>query len=515
MKTLFKYFLRNYSGKSLRQQQIAEVIVIVCSMLTVLLLGLAGIFLFKQGKPLTDSSVFGIFIVIGVMMVSLVVIRKGQTTIAAHVILVCMFFILWMILFISARDGMLVNLDTFIYTFALVVLAALITNRISIIIFSCANIVCAVVLANVIRNTHILPEKMLFEYLLDYAVVQVILAILCYVILKNSIRSYTSIETSLNESNRHRDSIKKILDQTNTTAIKLASSTEQMAGTTGFFSMNTQSQAASIEEITSTIEEVTASGEGVYDIAKNQTLLTEKVKENMDNLYNNATFAGEKIHGALEIRDKLNGTVEKSKVEIHNVLQVMSVATSKFQNVQDTVTIIEDISDRINLLALNAAIEAARAGEYGRGFAVVADEIGKLADSTSSNLKSINRMFTLSNNEIATVYGRLEVFTGALNEMIDYISQLSGRIDLAVELTHQDLALNLATSESVVRVINEAKKILNATREQKSALEEIEKSISVINKITQDVALRSQDLTSTSRELADMAQGLMNMSETV
>ena len=74
--------------------------------------------------------------------------------------------------------------------------------------------------------------------------------------------------------------------------------------------------------------------------------------------------------------------------ESMNRIQVISEGT---QSIQEFLSIINDITDRINLLSLNAAIEAARAGEYGRGFAVVADEISKLADATSQQSVEISR----------------------------------------------------------------------------------------------------------------------------
>ncbi len=308
-------------------------------------------------------------------------------------------------------------------------------------------------------------------------------------------------------------SIKKMLDATNLIASRLASSTEEMAGTTSLFSDNVQSQAASVEEITATVEEVASSGEGVYVMAKNQADLAGRVKANMENLREIVTRVGEKTREALAVRDALNVIVERSKKEIQDVLDVMSTATSKFKDVQDTVGIIEDISDRINLLSLNAAIEAARAGDYGRGFAVVADEIGKLADSTSHNLKSINDLFNLSSIEVRNAFGRLDSFTGSLNEMIASISRFSGSMDVIVNLAREDIALNDTARESLSGVLSEASNILNATGEQKSALDEIARSVSIINRTTQEVALGSLELSSTSRELADLAQGLMSVSE--
>jgi methyl-accepting chemotaxis protein len=327
------------------------------------------------------------------------------------------------------------------------------------------------------------------------------------------IEKYDSIniqQMDLIEKNSNH--ITGMLEQTNSTAMKLASATDEMAATTSKFSDNAQSQAATVEEITATVEEVTASGESVYNIARNQLELTGKVKSDMDNLRNIVTSVELKTGEALTGRDKLNGMVEKSKADIQNVLSVMSVATSKFRDVQDTVNIIEDISDKINLLSLNAAIEAARAGDSGRGFAVVADEIGKLADSTSLNLKQINSLFNMSNDEVNKAFNRLEVFAGSLNSMIDSISEFSSSIDLIGDLTKQDLKLNETASMSLEKVLIEANNILNATSEQKLALEEVANSITVINKTTQDVAQGSMGLSATSRELAELAQSLKDIS---
>ncbi|HPB82292.1 MAG TPA: methyl-accepting chemotaxis protein, partial [Spirochaetota bacterium] len=96
---------------------------------------------------------------------------------------------------------------------------------------------------------------------------------------------------------------------------------------------------------------------------------------------------------------------------------------------------------------------------------------------------------------------------------IEYIAEFSHRVDLVVELTEQDLALNRIARESLGHVSEESDNILNATSEQKLALEEIAKSISVINGATQEIAMGARELSETSKGLSDRARELKGLAE--
>jgi len=85
------------------------------------------------------------------------------------------------------------------------------------------------------------------------------------------------------------------------------------------------------------------------------------------------------------------------------------------------VTLIQNITDQINLLALNATIESARAGEAGRGFAVVAQEVKNLAGqakgATEQITKEINGVRTVS-TEVAEALQSINQAIGAVQEYV-------------------------------------------------------------------------------------------------
>jgi len=514
MSVIDRFFLSEYSESDFWNRQRAKDLLITSVVMAFLLLLLLFFLTVIQGRSVGDVTCLGIIGLEIILSFGLLLTKKGYVGIASHVILVPMAAVVWVNLFMSlGRIEVIRVLNGIGLVFPVIGLVSLLMNRISVLIYTLCNCVLLGLYCNVLIQGRFITRPEGLSYFVDFALGIIMLGVICSRILGNSSKANKSIADALEESNLKGESIRKILDQTNSASALLATSTDGLAETTQSFALNAQSQAASVEEITASVEEVASSGEGIHAIAKRQTELSGKVSADMDSLHNIVSMVGEKMHDALTIRDTLNDMVGTSREEIRNLLEVMSTATSNFKGVQDTVSIIEDISDKINLLSLNAAIEAARAGEYGRGFAVVADEIGKLADSTSSNLKSINTMFNLSNDEISRVYGRLEVFVNSLNKMIEYIAEFSHRVDLVVELTEQDLALNRIARESLGHVSEESDNILNATSEQKLALEEIAKSISVINGATQEIAMGARELSETSKGLSDRARELKGLAE--
>ena len=183
-------------------------------------------------------------------------------------------------------------------------------------------------------------------------------------------------------------------------------------------------QAATIEETSSSLEEMAA--------------MTRQNAENADQARGMMASAGQLVE---DVNRKMTQMVEAIE-EISRTSQ----ETGKI------IKTIDEIAFQTNLLALNAAVEAARAGEAGAGFAVVADEVRNLAMRAAEAAKNTSQL--IDNTLRAVHHGN----------------------DLAAQ-TSEAFNANVAISGKVGILVDE---IVAASQEQTQGIDQVNQAVSEI-----------------------------------
>ena len=250
-----------------------------------------------------------------------------------------------------------------------------------------------------------------------------------------------------------------------------------------------------IEETTNTLKDAVEHCVNNFDDMKksisNVTQAVEEIAKNSTSQAQETSSADERIiNMADEIKDTysiveslgkeskvMEDCSDKSMIALKKLIDVnkttrTNIASMKSQTkstnssvekINNSATLISEISEQTNLLALNASIEAARAGEAGKGFAVVAEEIGKLAAQSAStaqeinniieelndnSVKSVNMMNEMNNNyndEITTLDNTKDMFDSlkeSLNVCMKHIDQVVERIK-HMDNEREDLTNNI------------------------------------------------------------------------
>ena len=183
---------------------------------------------------------------------------------------------------------------------------------------------------------------------------------------------------------RMQDNLRSLLSG----ATSVADVSRELAQTATQVSASASAQSESTASMAATVEQLTVS---INHVGNQAQASLEEASEGEKLVQDGTSIIGQTIHDIREISTTVTSAAEGIRELEHYSTQVSSVVQT-----------IGDIADQTNLLALNAAIEAARAGESGRGFAVVADEVRKLAERTSQSTQQIDRMISQMQLSTAT-----------------------------------------------------------------------------------------------------------------
>jgi methyl-accepting chemotaxis protein len=286
------------------------------------------------------------------------------------------------------------------------------------------------------------------------------------------------------------------------------------------FNDKMRNMASSFEEIAATMEELRASADAISGTAVMQ------INENnqMEKVIREFNSVKEETKRKLdETMENINDVVKKTdagKEKLQAVEQTVASIKEQSGMITNTISIIVEIADRINLLSLNAAIEAARAGEFGRGFAVVADEIGKLANQTADSIKEIERVVALSIHTTGEGIGVIQSTAEIIRDIIRTIGQSHEKIKVLRESIFVEEKQIQSIINQLIKNIELSRQIGNGTDEQKSAIEgvsialeqansDLGKIVSGINEITEN----SGHIYDDARKLVEQAQKAMKENE--
>lgn len=276
----------------------------------------------------------------------------------------------------------------------------------------------------------------------------------------------------------------------------LFSRVEDQTSALNEFNQKLQSQASTFEEISATIEELTGASEKISEVAEKQVQGNSEMDFTMQEFFEIKNQTKEKLNSSLENIEKVVTRTNIGNDILERVEATIIDIKTESDHIGETITMIVDIADRINMLSLNASIEAARAGEHGRGFAVVANEIGKLATQTGESVKEIEDVLKISANKTEAGVRIIKEASNNIKGMIDEMVHSSRKID--------ELRDNIFLEEKFLKGIdNQMKMNVQLSRETGSGTEE------------QKTALESttRAIENLSQELAHMADGINTISE--
>jgi len=216
--------------------------------------------------------------------------------------------------------------------------------------------------------------------------------------------------------------------------------------TSGQLADGASKQAASIEETSASLEEITSMTRRNAEAADNAKQIAGKTRAAVDN----GTAGMQRMTSAME-------GIKTSSAEIAKIIKT-----------------IDEIAFQTNILALNAAVEAARAGEAGAGFAVVAEEVRALAQRSATAARETAAKIEVAlqkSNEGATTSGEVAAM------LTDIVGQVRTMDTLVVE-------------------------IAKASVEQTQGLDQITKAMTEMDRVTQANAATAEESASVAHELS-------------
>ncbi len=243
---------------------------------------------------------------------------------------------------------------------------------------------------------------------------------------------------------------------------------------------------SSVAEITSTMEELSASSTQIADHSKSVVDIANQTQEDS------------KV--AFEAMQMVLVRMGDIRTDNQHSLQEIVVLGAKSKEISKVMEIIKAITDQTKLIAFNAALEASSAGEAGKRFSVVASEIRRLADSVADSTGEIEAKIQEIQDSISRLVITSEKGTAVIDSGMEASTSTAHNLDELVDAASKTSSAAQQISLSTQQQKTASSQVLMALREIVTATSHADQSIESISKISHDLTVMSTELSTTVQQ---------------
>jgi methyl-accepting chemotaxis protein len=291
------------------------------------------------------------------------------------------------------------------------------------------------------------------------------------------------------------------VDEVSASIEEMVRSVKQVGATTGRLTAASEETSSSMEEMAKAMRMVDASAETTASLSK---AVVEKAELGQTRV--SQTIAGmDAIRRATDVAER--------------VIRGLGARTDEIGGILD---VIDDVAEETNLLALNAAIIAAQAGEQGRAFSVVADEIKELADRVLASTKEIGGLIRAVQEESENAIGAIEAGSASvqsgvelsaeagrtLQEITDASRESGGRISEIVSSVREQTSAASHVVHLMERVRDSAEQIASAGTDQDRSHEVMHRSALTMREVAQQVHATTEEQSRGFGQIRENVEGV-------
>jgi methyl-accepting chemotaxis protein len=225
------------------------------------------------------------------------------------------------------------------------------------------------------------------------------------------------------------------------------------------------------EEIDSGSAQLSESAQHLSDGASTSAASVEEISSSMNQIGSQTTTSAENARQASDLASSARAAANVGSERMKEMISAMKDISDASHSISKIIKVIDEIAFQTNLLALNAAVEAARAGQHGKGFAVVAEEVRNLAARSAKAAAETAELIEGSVAKTANGSQIAEKTAEALNEIVKSIGKTSDLI-AEISVASQEQAQGVGQINTGLQQIDQVIQRNTATAEESAATSE-------------------------------------------